>query len=68
MRKKRLFRFVLKDGRVEQRLGSCRSEIQVKDPKYGRKKEETKATSLAFALLECEHAGSEEERSVRDGV
>ena len=38
-------------------------------PNVGSKaREGAEAMSLAFVLLDSQHAGSEEERSVRDGV
>ena len=55
----------LKDDRVEQCLRSCGSEFQTVGSKA---RDGAEAMSLAFVLLDFQHAVSEEEHSVRDGV
>ena len=54
MEKRKVFSLALKDDRVEQCLKSCGSEFQMWGPKQEKV---AKAMSLAFVLLDVQHAG-----------
>ena len=54
MRREKVFSLALKDDRVAQCLRSCGSEFQM----WGSKaRESAEARSLAFVLLDFQHAG-----------
>ena len=54
MRRGRFFSLALKDDRVEQYLRSCGSEFQMWGP---QQEKVAKAMSIAFVLLDFQHAG-----------